>query len=432
MFVSPAGRSPRPDRAGGRRGVGVRAGALVAAWLAAGCAAAPTAVAPAAGPSSAGAADPAAATQAGAGAASAPDTAELRRAVVRTYADIAYAAYGDAHRTADDLATRVTAFLEAPTDDRMAAAKSAWLAARDVYGQTEVFRFYDGPIDAAGGGVEGYVNAWPLDEAYLDYVDGAPDAGIVNAVAQHPSISARLLLDLNEAGGETNIATGYHAIEFLLWGQDKSDDGPGRRPVSDYVVGRGPNAERRRAVLTLEVDLLTQHLRRVADAWDPDEMAGYRHGFVRDPDAALAKIVTGLTELSRHELSGERMAVAYETQDQEDEHSCFSDNTHNDLVAGARGIANIWRGRYGDLDGPGLEELVAAVDPAAAADVTAAVDAAQTAMAAIPPPFDQAIRGADDAPGRRAVMDAMTALEDLAAKLRVAGMSLGVMGGGGA
>lgn len=360
------------------------------------------------------------------------DTTELRQAVVQTYADIAYAGYADALRTADALQDAIEAFVNDPTDATLADAKSAWLASRDVYGQTEVFRFYGGPIDEPKSGVEGLVNAWPMDEAYIDAVDGNPEAGIVNAVEEHPEITAGLLVDLNELGGEKNIATGYHAVEFLLWGQDLRTDGPGARPATDYVVGVGRNAERRRQVLVLEADLLTQHLRIVVDAWDPDEMAGYRSGFVRDVDGSLAKVFTGLVELSGGELSGERMAVAHETQDQEDEHSCFSDNTHKDFIAGAQGIANIWRGRYGGVVGTGLDALVAAVDPVAAADIAASVDAAVAAMGAIPPPFDQAILGADDAAGRMAVLAAMSSLEQLAAKLRSAGTRLGVLGGGGA
>ena len=57
-------------------------------------------------------------------------------------------------------------------------------------------------------------------------------------------------------------------------------------------------------------------------------------------DEALTKIITGAGELSRGELAGERMNVAYEERSQEDEHSCFSDNTTNDLVANATAVAD--------------------------------------------------------------------------------------------
>ena len=62
-------------------------------------------------------------------------------------------------------------------------------------------------------------------------------------------------------------------------------------------------------------------------------------------NASLRDILTGLGVLSKSELSGERMFVAYDNQDQEDEHSCFSDNTHRDITNNARGIYNVWTGR---------------------------------------------------------------------------------------
>ena len=122
----------------------------------------------------------------------------------------------------------IDAFVAEPTDENLAAAKEAWLAARDEYGPTEAFRFYGGPIDDEETGVEGLVNAWPLDEAYIDYVDGDPEAGIVNNPEDYPEITADVLVEANEQGGEANVSTGWHAIEFLLWGQDLSADGPGR------------------------------------------------------------------------------------------------------------------------------------------------------------------------------------------------------------
>ena len=79
-------------------------------------------------------------------------------------------------------------------------------------------------------GPEGLINAWPLDEAYIDYVEGDPAAGVVNDPDTYPTIDAELLTSLNEQGGEANISTGWHAIEFLLWGQDLSTDGPGDAP----------------------------------------------------------------------------------------------------------------------------------------------------------------------------------------------------------
>ena len=183
--------------------------------------------------------------------------------------------------------------------------------ARDDYGPTEVYRFYDGPIDNEEDGVEVLVNAWPLDEAYIDYVVGSPNAGIINSPADFPSIDADLIVSLNEEGGEENVSTGWHAIEFLLWGQDTSEDGPGVRPLEDYTTNA--NASRRAAYLATVSDLLLGHLRVMVDAWAPSGSGNYRERFLAlAPDDALVRIITGVGELSRGELAGERLTVAYE------------------------------------------------------------------------------------------------------------------------
>src|SRR6185295_1928748 len=156
---------------------------------------------------------------------------ELKQAVITNYAAVADATYQDALGGARSLKAAVHAFLKQPSESAMKAARQAWLDARVPYLQTEAFRFYDGPIDQ----VEGLVNAWPLDENYVDYVQDNPSAGIINAVEQYPVLSLELIVSLNEKEGEKSISTGFHAIEFLLWGQDLNPDGPGNRPWRDYT-----------------------------------------------------------------------------------------------------------------------------------------------------------------------------------------------------
>ena len=238
------------------------------------------------------------------------DEVDVRRAVVDNYAAGAYASYARSLTTARELDASIDSFLAAPSQVRLDAAKHAWLRARDDYGVTEIYRFYEGPIDNEANGPEGLINAWPLDEAYIDYVDGNPQAGIVNKPGEFPVIDAELLVSLNEEGGEENVSTGWHAIEFLLWGQDLNADGPGYRPVDDYTVN--DNADRRGAYLAVASDLLLSHLQDMVDAWAPGGN-NYRSQFVsKDSNAALTDIITGIGEMSRGELAGERITVAYE------------------------------------------------------------------------------------------------------------------------
>ncbi len=321
-----------------------------------------------------------------------PLTADEVAPVAETYATMVALNYAETYASAQSLRDALGDLVATPSEATMTAARAAWLAARVPYDQTEVYRFYDGPIET----VEGRLNAWPMDEAYVDYVEGLPDAGIINDPASYPTIDVALIRSLNEAGGETNIATGYHAIEFLLWGQDFDPNGPGARPSSDYDdsgSGTAANQDRRGDYLLAAGDLLLADLSSVVIAWDPAQPGtNYRAEFLAaEPEEIVRRILLGMASLSGAELAGERISVALDTQDQEDEHSCFSDNTHRDIVDDARGIQNVYEGRYGSSVGSGIYELVAARDLALADRLRAEIQTSVDLAEAIPAPFDRAI-----------------------------------------
>ncbi|ENO88650.1 imelysin family protein [Thauera linaloolentis] len=344
--------------------------------------------------------------------------------VLNHYGQLVHASYADSASTARTLKKAVDAFVEAPSEAGLIEARKRWLEAREWYGQTEAFRFYGGPIDGEDG-PEGRINAWPMDEAYVDSVEGNPDTGIIND--RSVKLDAETLAGLNEKDGEENISTGWHAIEFLLWGQDLSADGPGNRAWTDFVDGKAPNADRRRAYLQIVTDLLIEDLDGLVQSWAPGGQ-NYRASFLADP-ASLTKVISALGILSRAELAGERIEVALDSQSQEDEHSCFSDNTHRDAVANALGIRNVWRGEFVRADGsllkgPSLNALVASKDKALAGEVDARMSASLKAAEAIPAPFDQAILAGN--PGRPKVEATVTSLKSQTETLVQAAEVLGI------
>lgn len=332
---------------------------------------------------------------------------------VETYAAKVFADYSLAVETGRELETKLREFTAVPTDETLLAAKEAWLRARSAYSPTEVYRFYQGPIDDENG-PEGLLNAWPLDEAYIDYVAGNSEAGIINNRDAYPEITAELLVSLNEKDGETNISTGYHAIEFLLWGQDFSTTGPGSRPVSDYTSAT--NADRRAAYLNAAAALLVSHLEYLRGAWDPATGA-YAAEFLqpRSNLGSLKSILLGAFRLAGEELAHERMFVAYDAQQQEDEHSCFSDNTHNDIRDNFLGIKNVISG--------GPMQLVQEKDADSAAKLQLALNVAEQSVNSVPAPFDQAIFSEE---GRAAILLAVTSLEDLATAIKESSAVLGI------
>lgn len=362
----------------------------------------------------------------------APASAQVTpTAVLENYSQNLYAAYADAATDEAAFSTRVEAFLAAPSEPLLAEARVAWLASREHYMLTEGARFYDGPIDVDPPQHEAALNSWPLDEAYIDYTTtkatGAVDetVGLVNRLDLLPAIDVNSLDALNAVSGDENISNGYHAIEFLLWGQALKDVGPGERPASDYVVG-GPrkNPGRRAAYLRAAVAGVSQHLAAVRDAWAP--AAEYRAKFVAGGLASVGLALTGLGKLSKGELAGQRLNAAYASKARRDQHNCFSSETLVDYERDARGIQAMYFGKYGANDGPGIDELVRAKSPDVDARLQAKLKASIDAISSIPKPFEAAIVGDDTAPGRAAVRKAVESLRAQGDLFAEAAAALGV------
>lgn len=341
--------------------------------------------------------------------------------VLETYVKLVHANYTACYETALVLQTAVTAFLEQPNEQTLTAAKRAWLDSRIPYGQSEAFRFYEGPIDGAKGREE-RLNSWPLNEAYIDYVKEHPHAGIISNTAI--PLTEAAIVQKNQVDDEADVSTGYHALEFLLWGQDLSLAGPGSRPASDYI-GDQPTTVRRRTYLRIVTDLLVKDLKFLVDSWGT-EQGNYASQFKQlDHREAFSKILTGLATLSGFELASERMGVPLDSGDQEDEHSCFSDNTHNDLIYNAQGIRNVYLGSYADFQGQGLNSLVAKLAPALNQKILKQLDTTQNAVEAIDAPIDREVLATKaNSPARQKMEAAIRSLQTQAELFKTLGKTL--------
>ncbi|WMC10750.1 imelysin family protein [Oceanimonas pelagia] len=376
--------------------------------------------------------------------------------VVEHYADIAQAVYGDALTSAQQLDKAIAALLASPSEQTLADARTAWLAARVPYQQSEVFRFGNPVVDDW----EGQLNAWPLDEGLIDYVApgyqhelgnaGATANIIANSHLQVggekldvTNITPELLAGLNElAGSEANVATGYHAIEFLLWGQDLNDthSGAGERPWTDFALGEActhGHCDRRRDYLQAASRLLVQDLQYMAGQWQPGQN-NYRTELTALPaEEGLRRMLFGMGSLSLGELAGERMKVALVANSVEDEHDCFSDNTHHSHYYNEKGISNLMFGEYQRIDGstlqgPSLLQLVAQQDDQAAAQIGEQFRESEQAVYRLVQSaevnnvhFDQLI-AADNPQGNQLVTDAISALVEQTRAIELAANTLGI------
>jgi putative iron-regulated protein len=358
--------------------------------------------------------------------------------VVATYADVAAAMYGDALATAKDLDTAIDALLASPSATTLNAARAAWKTARVPYMQTEGYRFGNKIVDDW----EGLVNSWPLDEGLIDYVDKATYG---ETKAENPMYAANIIANkelrlgakklnaktinkavigqLNSAMDvESNVGTGYHAIEFLLWGQDLNGTKPGSgaRPATDFDLKACTcgNCDRRRDYLKAASSLLIDDLTAMTKNWKAGG-AARKAVLQQKPNTQLATILTGLGSLSYGELAGERMKLGVLLHDTEEEHDCFSDNTHNSHYNDQVGMMAIWNGRYDGatkVSGASIAEIARKSAPDAAKRVDEAMATTYAKLKAIKDKadsgemaYDQMLAAGNDA-GNKLVLDGVDAL----------------------
>ena len=125
--------------------------------------------------------------------------------------------------------------------------------------------------------------------------------------------------------------------------------------MTDYSVDDGDKDDRRKAFLNTTSELLVDNLQTMVQAWETNTTTNYRAallGYHSDSSKniatadALTDIMAGMGVFIKSELANERMAVAIQTPSEEDEHSCFSDNTHRDIALNYKGFINVLKGQY--------------------------------------------------------------------------------------
>jgi putative iron-regulated protein len=349
---------------------------------------------------------------------------ESINSLANSYANLVSHYYNEVSLSTQEMHNAIIKFVQAPDNNSLTNAKNKWIAARSIYGITEAFRFYGGPIDGVNKygeeGPEGLINAWPLNEAYIDYVKGRPNAGIINDLTLE--INNNTIIAANMSEDDADVSSGWHAIEFLLWGQDFSLETAGIREASDYLPTNEINI-RRRAYLVATSALLLEHINWLSIEWL--ENGEGRKAFLNKNDPGGA-ILTGIATLAGFELSSERIATALDSGDPEDEHSCFSDQTHNDVKANFSGITNVYLGKglNGESFRPSISEFVAKNNLKLHENIIEIINETNISINNITVPFDKMLSEPKNGPGRQAAEKTVSNLLVLAKNFKEAGKDL--------
>ena len=344
--------------------------------------------------------------------------------LAESYANLVSNYYEETAQRTNNMFIAINDFLYNPSEASLENAKNKWIAAREIYGITEAFRFYGGPIDGTNEygeeGPEGLINSWPLNEAYIDYVEGDQEAGIINNLLYE--INKDTIIVSNQSDDDADVSTGWHAIEFLLWGQDTSIETSGQRQFTDYSTGNEIN-DRRRSYLLKVSELLVEHINWLNNQWKPNGPGRINFLSKEDPGGA---ILTGIATLSGFELSSERIATALDSGDPEDEHSCFSDQTHLDIRANFNGIKNIYLGLgiNNQKFSPSVSEIIANENTELHEKIIKTLNSTSKNIDYITVPFDKMLSETKNGPGRIAAEKTVSDLIILTEHLIEAGKKL--------
>ncbi|MED6300576.1 MAG: imelysin family protein, partial [Verrucomicrobiota bacterium] len=218
---------------------------------------------------------------------------------------------------------------------------------------------------------------------------------IINNKEKYPSITTELLRSINLKAGKSGFTTGYHVIEFLLWGEDSDRSSSGKRSFKDYDKSNSELAKRRADYLVACCDLLIEDLENLVSEWDHESKNNLRsHLESMTSDQAIRKILRIVSVLADG-LAESQIGSIISKESVFKEQSTFSDTTHFDFLHTVAGISNLAAGAYVGLDGKlqvlglGLIGLAEQAPNARAEKIRSLINDAMKSAQAFKGPFDQ-------------------------------------------
>lgn len=137
----------------------------------------------------------------------------------------AYTGLSRASQSAQVVDSKLASFLYHPNPMTHGELKQAWRQAYDDFLRAMVFAYL--PIQDPPEWYSKHIayrdlltqlDSWPIQGGYIDYVPGYPFSGIVNDLTL--VIDEQTLRNQHLFTDNSNASIGYHALEFMLWGDN--------------------------------------------------------------------------------------------------------------------------------------------------------------------------------------------------------------------
>jgi putative iron-regulated protein len=275
---------------------------------------------------------------------------------------VAYTSLSKASLSAQVMDSKLASFMYHPNPMSQEEVKQAWRQSYDDFLYSLVFSYLpiQDPPDwhtqkIAYNDLLLQLDSGDIEGGYIDYIPGYPFSGIVNdltlAIDEDSIRSQHGFTDL------TNASLGYHAIEFMFWGQEgkrsahdffpqentapvpmnETDESAHNHEVKDTLDDEGSfhipqNHNRRRQYTKLLSDLLQKDLHRIQRRWEPS--TGYYAQLLQqsNTDNTLQAALIAGQRLISEELLQKRFQLTS---------SEFSNGSQQDLLALLTGL-ELW------------------------------------------------------------------------------------------
>ena len=255
-----------------------------------------------------------------------------------------------------NLQEAVTAFLFDPNLDNLDAAQRVWLSAHQSFLEANFYVSATKPgMPSAASGSAGQlphmIDAWPMQEGFLDSLQLYPTSGIINDLTL--SIDEQTLRNQHGITAAEEVSLGFHAIEFLLWA----------RPITDFPVQSELTADQQNDGLRLHQlsnNRRRETLRLIVKLLHDDIVGQNQQPAAEAPQPATATThnLRGAIQACTEALqSMQRELLLLTPGDEASGHSRFSNSSAQDLLTYMQTLVFV----YSD---PGrLHELFESLDP---------------------------------------------------------------------
>ncbi len=236
---------------------------------------------------------------------------------------------------AEQLQASVQLFLTAPSKKTLKETRQHWLSSHNSYIASKLFRTLNikhpeldhSQIDPVKHSLTIRIDQSPMLPGYLDAVKGYPQSGYVFSPLP---IDAETLNNEHQFSDTLYVTLGFHAIEFLLWGEGNEQ----ARTSSDYAtltnIKENPELPqaRRSQLLSLTTQLLSDDLQTQCKEWTNTE-GYYPSKLSEKPEEEQNEYIVTSIEQLLSDIQINRAQIKSATE----HHSAFAQSDEQDLQA---------------------------------------------------------------------------------------------------